>query len=406
MNKKAYIVGTFDTKEKDLIYVRDLIAKSNPSIQTVLVDISTKQAESVADISALEIAMHHPIAPSSVFIDDRGKAITEMSKALTAFVESRDDIGGIIGLGGSGGTGMVAPAMQHLAIGIPKILVSTLASGDVSAYVGPCDINMFHSVTDVAGINRVSSKVLGNAAHALSGMMSWDIPPFDNNKDAIALTMFGVTTPCVLSLVEALENDWDCLVFHATGTGGRSMEKLVAQGDIAAVIDITTTEICDLIVGGVLSAGEARLDSIADTNTPYIGSCGALDVANFWAKESVPEQFSKRNLYIHNEQVTLMRTTVEEAQKIGLWIAKKLNKCNGLVRFLLPELGLSSLDIQGGPFYDSAANEALFSALEEHVIATPKRQIIRVNHHINSKEFAAFTLQQFKEITATSNIAP
>jgi len=400
MNKKAYIVGTFDTKENDLIYVRDLIARSNKFIETVMVDISTKPKESIADIKSIEVAIHHPDGPASVFVDDRGKAIKEMSRALTAFIKSRDELGGIIGLGGSGGTAMIASAMQQLPIGIPKIIVSTLASGDVSAYVGPCDINMFHSVTDVAGINRVSAKVLGNAAHALAGMMHWEVPAIDKNLDAIALTMFGVTTECVLSLVEALETDWDCLVFHATGTGGRSMEKLVSQGEIAAVIDITTTEICDLIVGGVLSAGESRLDAIANTNTPYIGSCGALDIANFWERSTVPNQFEGRNFYLHNEQVTLMRTTEEEAEKIGLWIARKLNNCHGPVRFLLPELGVSSLDIQGGPFYHRAANDRLFNAIETNVIPTDNRQVIRVNHHINSKEFAEFTLQQFKEITA------
>ncbi|OUR77581.1 hypothetical protein A9Q83_10610 [Alphaproteobacteria bacterium 46_93_T64] len=402
MNKqsKAYVIGTCDTKEVDLIYVRDLIASANPELDTVLVDISTRPIECAADVKAIEVAMHHPDGPSSVFIDDRGLAVKEMGRALETFISTRSDVGGIIGLGGSGGTGMIAPAMQTLPIGIPKILVSTLASGDVSAYVGPCDINMFHSVTDVAGINRVSSKVLANAAHALAGMMRWKAPEMDMERDAVALTMFGVTTTCVLSLVEALEKEWDCLVFHATGTGGRSMEKLVAQGDVSAVIDITTTEICDLIIGGMLSAGEGRLDSIAQTGVPYVGSCGALDMANFWGRDTVPAHFKDRNFYIHNEQVTLMRSTADEAEKIGVWIGRKLNNCNGPVRFLLPELGMSALDVEGGPFYDIEANAALFRAIEDTVVQTDNRQVIRINYHINSKEFAVIALKNFKEITA------
>jgi len=398
--KKAYVVGTCDTKEKDLLYVKNLIAKSNSDLEVVLVDISTRPIDCAADVKAAEIAMHHPDGPSSVFIDDRGQAVKAMGQALTTYIAMRDDVGGIIGLGGSGGTSMIAAAMQVLQIGIPKVLVSTLASSDVSAYVGPSDVNMFHSVTDVAGINRVSAKVLANAAHALSGMMTFDIPEIDMSREAVALTMFGVTTECVLSLVDRLEKDWDCLVFHATGTGGQSMEKLVAQGDVTAVIDVTTTEICDLIVGGMLSAGESRLDSIAQTSVPYVGSCGALDMANFWARNTVPDHFDDRNFYIHNEQVTLMRSTAHEAEKIGTWIGRKLNKCMGPVRFLLPLRGVSALDIEGGPFYDEEANAALFKAIENTVIQTQSRKVIRVDHHINSEEFAMIALESFNEITA------
>jgi len=399
-SKKAYVVGTCDTKEKDLLYVKKLIEKSNSDLEVILVDISTRPIDCEADVKAAEIAMHHPDGPSSVFIDDRGQAVKAMGQALTTYISMRDDVGGIIGLGGSGGTSMIAAAMQVLEIGIPKVLVSTLASSDVSAYVGPSDVNMFHSVTDVAGINRVSAKVLANAAHALSGMMTFDIPEIDMSREAVALTMFGVTTECVLSLVDRLEKDWDCLVFHATGTGGQSMEKLVAQGDITAVIDITTTEICDLIVGGMLSAGEGRLDSIAQTSVPYVGSCGALDMANFWARSTVPDHLEGRNFYIHNEQVTLMRSTAHEAEKIGTWIGRKLNKCRGPVRFLLPLRGVSALDIDGGPFHDEVANAALFKAIEKTVIPTETRKVIRVDHHINSEEFVMIALENFNEITA------
>ncbi|MEQ9349959.1 MAG: Tm-1-like ATP-binding domain-containing protein, partial [Alphaproteobacteria bacterium] len=317
MTGKAYIVGTCDTKEADLRYVKDLVVKARPGATAVLVDISTRPVDCAADVSAHDVAMHHPAGPSAVFVSDRAVAVRNMGEALRRFLSTRSDIDGIIGLGGSGGTSMIGPAMQALPIGIPKVLVSTLASGDVAAYVGPSVVNMFHSVTDIAGLNRVSAKVLANAAHALVGMMTWRPPYRASDKKAVGLSMFGVTTPCVLSLTEKLHKHWDCLVFHATGTGGRSMEKLIDQGDISAVLDMTTTEICDLIVGGVLSAGEERLDSIARTGVPYVGSCGALDMVNFWARETVPRRFEGRLFHVHNAQVTLMRTTADESAKVG-----------------------------------------------------------------------------------------
>ncbi|MCV6601013.1 MAG: Tm-1-like ATP-binding domain-containing protein, partial [Cohaesibacter sp.] len=228
--------------------------------------------------------------------------------------------------------------------------------------------NMFHPVTDISGLNRISRKVLGNAAHAMAGMMHW---PIEANKDelpALALSMFGVTTPAVQAMTAHLEKDHDCLVFHATGSGGKSMEYLIQQGDISGILDITTTEIADLIVGGVLSAGTERLDSPARTNVPYLGSCGALDMVNFWAPDTVPAQFKDRLFYHHNAQVTLMRTTAQECDAIGCWIGEKLNAMDGPVRFLLPLKGVSALDCEGGAFYDPDADAALFDALRRTVI--------------------------------------
>lgn len=395
--KKAYIIGTCDTKAPELCYVRDLIQATG--VQTVLVNVGTKGGEEVADVPASEVAMCHPDGPASVFLNDRGQAIVAMSQALTDYVLEQTDLGGIIGLGGSGGSGIIAPAMQALPIGVPKVLVSTLASGDVSAYVGPSDVNMFHPVTDVSGLNRVSRKVLGNAAHALAGMMNWQPPTVVDTRPPIALSMFGVTTPAVQAMTESLEKDYDCLVFHATGSGGRSMEQLINQGDISGVLDITTTEICDLLVGGVLSAGEERMDSIAKTSVPYVGSCGALDMVNFWSPESVPSRFADRVFYHHNAQVTLMRTTAAECAKIGEWIGKKLNACNGPVRFLLPLKGVSALDADGGLFWDPEADTALFEALESTVQQTEDRQLISLDHHINDPEFAAAAAAYFREIT-------
>jgi uncharacterized protein (UPF0261 family) len=396
MKKRAYVIGTADTKGPELRYVRDLIDAAGT--ETVLVNVGTKGGETGVDVSAASVAACHPDGPAAVFVNDRGQAVTEMSRALTAFVLGRNDLGGIIGLGGSGGSGIIAPAMQALPIGVPKILVSTLASGDVSAYVGASDVNMFHPVTDVSGLNRVSRKLLGNAAHALAGMMANEVPENTDDRPALVLSMFGVTTPAVQAITDGLSDDYDCLVFHATGSGGRSMEQLVDQGDVAGVLDITTTEICDLIVGGFLSAGEERLDSIARSKLPYVGSCGALDMANFWAPDSVPTQFTGRNFYHHNAQVTLMRSTPEECAQIGTWIGNKLNACEGPVRFLLPLRGVSALDIEGGAFHDPEANEALFQALRDTVVQTTDRQLVELDMHINDPAFAEAAISNFNEI--------
>ncbi|MCV6586073.1 MAG: Tm-1-like ATP-binding domain-containing protein [Marinibacterium sp.] len=396
MTKRAYVIGTADTKGPELRYVRDLIDAAG--MQTVLVNVGTKGGEAGVDVTAATVAACHPDGPAAVFVNDRGQAVTEMARALTAFVLGRDDLGGIIGLGGSGGSGIIAPAMQALPIGLPKVLVSTLASGDVSAYVGASDVNMFHPVTDVSGLNRVSRRLLGNAAHALAGMMANDVPANSDDRPALVLSMFGVTTPAVQAITEKLADDYDCLVFHATGSGGRSMEQLVDQGDVAGVLDITTTEICDLIVGGFLSAGEERLDSIARSKLPYVGSCGALDMANFWAPDTVPAQFKNRNFYHHNAQVTLMRSTPEECARIGAWIGNKLNACDGPVRFLLPLRGVSALDTEGGAFHDPAANAALFQALRDTVTQTPDRQLVELDMHINDPAFAEAAIHNFNEI--------
>ena len=392
----VYVVGTFDTKSDELTYVKNLIEKAGVSVTTV--DVGTSGNESGANVSAREVAGHHPDGVDAVFVGDRGEAVSAMAVALERFVGARDDIGGMIGLGGSGGTALVTPAMQTLDVGIPKVMVSTVASGNVAPYVGPSDIAMMYSVTDVAGLNHISRQVLGNAAHAVAGMVANKIPTTNGSKPAVGMTMFGVTTPCIEQVRELLQDDYDCLVFHATGTGGQSMEKLADSGLIAGVIDATTTEVADLLMGGVFSAGEGRLNAIARTKLPYVGSCGALDMVNFGAKDTVPEKYGDRNLYVHNPQVTLMRTTKEENTKIGRWIGEKLNVCDGPVRFLIPEKGVSMLDAEGQPFHDKEADEALFEALEETVEQTESRQLIRVPHHVNDAEFAGALVEHFRSI--------
>lgn len=392
----AYVVGTFDTKGAELRYVAGLVAAG---WSVVTVDLSTGGgSHGAADVDPAEVADAHPSGRGAVFTGDRGSAVTEMSGAFAEFLSGRDDVDAVLGLGGSGGTSLITPAMRALPIGVPKVMVSTVASGDTSSYVDATDIAMFPSVTDVAGMNRISRRVLGNAAHAMLGELTHQIPS-EQGKPAVGLSMFGVTTPCVTALVERLGADHDPLVFHATGTGGRAMEKLVDDGLIGAVLDITTTEVCDLIAGGVMSAGEQRLDAVASTGVPYVGSCGALDMVNFGARETVPEHYRDRNLHVHNPQVTLMRTTPDECRRIGEFLARKLNICPGPVRFLLPEGGVSLLDAPGQPFHDPEADAALFETLEREVRQDEHRRIVRLPHNVNDAEFVDAALAAFREVT-------
>jgi uncharacterized protein (UPF0261 family) len=347
-----------------------------------------------------EVARHHPRGERAVFTGDRGSAVVEMAVAFEHYIAARRDVGGLISAGGSGGTALATPAMRRLPIGVPKVMVSSVASGDVKPYVGPADICMMYSVTDVAGINRISEKVLSNAAHALAGMVAYAGRPgaATETRPAIGLTMFGVTTPCVQAVTRKLEATYDCLVFHATGTGGQSMEKLVDSGLLAGVIDVTTTEIADELGGGVLSAGPGRLDAIVKSRVPYVGSCGALDMVNFWAMDTVPAQFRGRNLYRHNQNVTLMRTTAEECVAIGRFLVDKLNRMEGPVRFLIPEGGLSLIDAPGGPFWDPAADRALFDTIATGFRAGAHRKLVRLPHNVNDPAFADALVRSFAEI--------
>jgi uncharacterized protein (UPF0261 family)/ABC-type branched-subunit amino acid transport system ATPase component len=396
--RAAYVAGTFDTKGRELFYLRDCLEKLG--LRTVTVDLATSGKPSPAMVHPREVARHHPKGERAVFTDDRGSAVSQMAIAFAQFIERRRDVGGLISAGGSGGTSLATAAMRRLPIGVPKVMVSTVASGDVKPYVGPSDIMMMYSVTDVSGINRISQRVLANAAHALAGMMAYAPRPdrAAETKPALALTMFGLTTPCVQAITKKLEGAYDCLVFHATGTGGQSMEKLVDSGLIAGVLDITTTEIADELVGGVLTAGPERMDAIIRSRVPYVGSCGALDMVNFWAMDTVPVRFRGRTLYKHNDNVTLMRTTVEECERIGRFIADKLNRMDGPVRFLIPEGGISGIDAPGKSFWDPAADKALFDTIAGNVRAGSNRRLIRLPHHINDPAFAEAAVAAFNEV--------
>jgi uncharacterized protein (UPF0261 family) len=396
--KRLYVVGTLDTKGEELAYLRSLIAAEGAD--ALLVDVGTRRPARQADINASEVAAFHPQGAAAVLAsDDRGTAVAAMGEAFARFMAARTDVGGIVGIGGGGGTSIVTAGMRALPIGLPKLMVSTLASGDVGAFVGVSDIAMMYSVTDLAGLNRISRAVLRNAAGAIAGMAR-NVQAEAGGKPSIALTMFGVTTPCVTQAVEILKGEYDCLVFHATGTGGRAMEKLVDSGFVAGVIDATTTEVADLVAGGVMSAGEDRLGAIARTGVPYVGSCGALDMVNFWAPETIPEKFRTRKLHRHSPQVTLMRTTAEENREIGAFIAEKLNRCAGEVRFLIPGGGVSAMDAPGQAFFDPDADAALFAAIEAGVAQTSRRKVTRLPHHINDPAFSAALVENFRAIAA------
>jgi uncharacterized protein (UPF0261 family)/ABC-type branched-subunit amino acid transport system ATPase component len=405
VERAAYVAGTFDTKGRELFFLRNCLEKLG--VRTVTVDLSTGSTPSPAMVHPREVARHHPKGERAVFTGDRGSAVAEMAVAFEHFVRRRRDLGGIVSAGGSGGTALATAAMRALPIGLPKVMVSTVASGDVKPYVGPSDICMMYSVTDVSGINRISEQVLSNAAHALAGMIAWRRRDdrASESRPAVGLTMFGVTTACVQAVTKQLEDRWDCLVFHATGTGGQSMEKLVESGLLSAVIDVTTTEICDELVGGVLSAGPTRMDAMSRVRVPYVGSCGALDMVNFWAMDTVPAQFRGRNLYRHNQNVTLMRTTREECVKIGRFIAGKLNRMDGPVRFLIPEGGVSALDAPGKPFWDPDADRALFDAIAADFRPGADRRLVRLPHNLNDPEFADALVSAFLEVASPRDVS-
>ena len=397
-----YVIGTFDTKGEELSFVCDRLRDAGRSV--ALVDVSTRgsMAATVA-ITPATVAAYHPQGAGAVLgLADRGEAISRMSEALTRFLGARQDVAGVIALGGSGGTSLVAPALRALPIGLPKILISTVASGNVAPYVGASDICMVYSITDIAGLNRISRAILRNAADAMTGMTARPRVAETEGRTTVGLTMFGVTTPCVLNLTHALADRYDTLVFHATGVGGQSFEKLVDSGLISAGIDITTTEVCDLLVGGVFPATEDRFGAFIRTGAPWVGSCGALDMVNFGAMDTVPAEFRQRRLLVHNAGVTLMRTTSEECARIGTWIGRRLDLCRGQVRLLIPEGGVSAIAGPGEPFHDPEADAVLFTALERSIRRTAERQVVRIPHHINSPEFAASVIAAFDEVARTS----
>jgi len=394
---KVYIVGTCDTKEAELLFAKACV--EGAGAKTVLVDVGTKGSSKAADVSSRTVAKNHPDGEAAVLgLDDRGSAVAAMALALTRYLLGRKDIGAVLGLGGSGNTALVTEAMRALPIGTPKLMVSTVASGNVAPYVGPNDIAMMYSVADVAGINAISRKVIGNAAHAAAGMALNPVKASKTDKPGIGMTMFGVTTACVAQIREQIDGGYEPYVFHATGTGGQSMEKLAESGLLKGVIDVTTTEVPDFLFGGVFPCTEDRFGAIIRTKLPYVGSLGAIDMVNFGAKDTVPEKFAKRNLYVHNAQVTLMRTTPAENKAVGEWIVERLNRMEGPVRFLIPLGGVSAIDAPGMPFHDPKASAAAFDAIRSGWRAKRNRKLVEVDANINDPKFAAEVVKHFNAI--------
>jgi len=400
--RTVIVVGTFDTKGRELRFIADRLKALGIPVKTV--DLSTFGKPSSADVPAIQVAGMHPLGPSTVMSGDRGASVASMAEAFARWIEREPRVGGIISAGGSGGTTLATAGMRALPVGVPKIMVSTVAAGDVAKYVGPADIMMFHSVADVQGLNSITEQVLGNAAHAMAGMVA-QLPSAEvrearlkHARPALGITMFGVTTPAVQAVTKRLEADYDCLVFHATGIGGRSMENLGDSRLLSGFIDITTTEVADMIVGGVFPADPDRFGAPIRTGLPYVGSTGALDMVNFGPRDTVPEKFRSRKFVVHNPNVTLMRTTRDENRSFGEWIGNRLNQMSGAVRFLLPEGGVSMLDAPGQPFHDPEADNALFEALERTVRQTSQRRVERVKANINDAPFVEAVVGAFRSI--------
>jgi uncharacterized protein (UPF0261 family) len=389
LKKRILLIGTFDTKGDEFGFVRDLIQARGHEI--LLLDAGVAGEPRITpDISSAEVARAGGSSLEELRRQgDRGRAIEVMIAGVQSLVPELYEAGrfdGVLSLGGGAGTNIGTAGMRELPVGVPKVMVSTLASGDVRPFVDIKDITMIYPVVDIAGLNKLSRRILANAAGAVCGMVEQEIPVAEE-KPLVAATMFGVTTPCVNAVREKLDQEgYELLVFHATGTGGRAMEGLIEDGYFRAVADMTTTEWADEVVGGVLSAGPERMEAAAKAGIPQVISVGALDMVNFHAMDTVPGKFKNRTLYKHNPTVTLMRTTPDECREIGRRIAGKLNGSKAPVILLLPLRGVSAIDREGQPFHHPEADRALFESLKTHVNSSV--QVIELDQHINDPEFA------------------
>lgn len=398
--KTIAIAGTFDTKGKEYLYVKELIESLGLSTLTIHTGVFESTFE--PDISNEEVAKAAGWNINDIVSKkDRALATEVLSKGMEKLVPKlyeQRKFDGIISFGGSGGTSLVTPAMRALPIGVPKLMVSTVASGNTSQYVGTSDIVMMPSIVDVSGLNSISTKIFTNAVFAIVGMVKFENNKVLDKKPLVAATMFGVTTPCVTAAKEYMEDrGYEVLVFHATGVGGRTMESLIEGGFIEGVLDLTTTEWADEIIGGVLNAGPNRLEAAAKHNIPQVVSVGALDMCNFGPYDTVPEKFLGRNLYKHNPTVTLMRTTVEENELIGKKIAEKLNMSKGQTILMLPLKGVSGIDDKDQPFYGEEEDKKLFDTLKE-LTNKDVVTIQEINCNINDIEFAQRAAQNLIDL--------
>jgi uncharacterized protein (UPF0261 family) len=392
------LLGTLDTKGHEFAYLRDRIREAGCDV--VLVDAGVLGEPLITpDVGRQEVAeaAGEDVATLAA-AGDRGAAVTAMGRGAAAIVKRLHEEGrlnGVASVGGSGNASIAAEAMRGLPVGVPKLIVTTLASGDTRPYVGASDVTMTYSVVDIAGLNRISERILANAAGAIAGMAKARVEPAQG-KPLIGATMFGVTTPCVTRARERLEElGYEVLVFHATGVGGQSMEALVEGGFLAGVLDATTTELADDLVGGVLSAGPDRLEAAGRLGVPQVVSLGALDMVNFGPRESVPADFEGRNLYVHNPTVTLMRTTPDECRELGRRIGRKLAAATGPTALFVPLRGVSMIAVEGGPFHDPAADEALLEGLRETIGDV---EVHELDLDVNEPEFAVAMSDRLHEL--------
>jgi uncharacterized protein (UPF0261 family) len=395
------LLGTLDTKGREYAFVRGQLATRG--IEVLVIDAGVYEPLGLTpDISRFEVARAAGTdIDTLVRAGDRGRAVTAMGQGAAAVVlelHAQGRLDGVLALGGSGGSSIAARAMQALPVGVPKLLASTLASGDTRPYVGAVDITMMYTVVDIAGINQISARILANAAGAIAGMIQSPavIRP-QGDRPLLAVSMFGVTTPCVTAAREWLEeHGFEVLVFHQTGTGGQSMEELVRAGFIRGVLDVTTTELADELVGGVMPAYPGRLEAAGAAGLPQVVSLGALDMVNFGPRATVPERFADRTFYIHNPTVTLMRTTADECAQLGLRLAEKLNAAAGATAVFVPLKGVSQIDAEGQPFHDPEADAALFRALRDGLADTV--ELHELDLHINDPAFAAAMAARLDEL--------
>jgi len=398
--KRIYLLATLDTKGVEIGYVQSLLEAQQ--LPVVVVDVGCQGEPAIA----AQVTRQEVFAAAGTSLEavraagDRGLAVTKAAEGAAElvakhFAEGR--VSGVLGIGGSAGTTIATAAMRRLPLGVPKVMVSTLASGDVRGFVGTKDIVMINPIVDILGLNRVTRTVLAEAAAAIAGMVRFAAPAASEaDRPLVAATMFGVTTPCVERARSVLEeNGYEVLVFHATGAGGEAMESLIRDGVIAGVLDITTTELADELVGGVLSAGPTRLTAAAETGVPQVVSVGATDMVNFWAMETVPAKFRERKLWKHNENVTLMRTTAEECAAIGADLARKVAASRGPAAVVLPLRGVSDLDHDGRPFDDPAARQALYQSIRENLRGVER---IELDQHINDAPFAEAAARKLIEL--------
>jgi len=395
------LVGTLDTKGQEYAYLADRLREHG--VDVVLVDAGIMHEPlTTPDVTRQEVATAVG-ADVQTLADagDRGAAVETMSRGAAEIVRrlhAEGRLDAIGGLGGSGGSSLATYAMRQLPIGVPKLMVSTVASGDTSPYVGSVDVTMMYSVVDIAGINRISAQILTNAAAALAGMAAASVPPLREEKPLITASMFGVTTQAVTTARERLEElGYEVLVFHQTGAGGGSMEALIEAGFIAGSLDVTTTEFCDLVAGGALAAVPDRLESAGKQGIPQVVSLGALDMVNFGPLDTVPERYRDRKLYVHNPTITLMRTTPEECREIGQIIAEKLNAATGPTVLFVPLRGVSAIATEGQVFYDPEADAVLFESIRATIDLT-KVELHEIDADVNDPAFALAMANRLHEL--------